>query len=102
MMLIKLRKHSVVFTIMALSSIQLTSSAPKTWPYMKTYDIWDTNQTVSEFKERPRLLDNSLNFAESRLQSSGKMTGVSRRKAKGESNLLITAVYLSEAREVFV
>ena len=83
-MLIKLRRLLVLLAIMSTSVIKLTSSAPKTWPYMKTYDIWETNKTSDvEEQHRSKSLENSLNFVESHLQS-GHATAVNRRKAKGE------------------
>lgn len=80
-MLIKLRRLLVPFTMLIVA--ELTSSAPKTWPYMKTYDIWDTNRTV----ERPTIVADSHSYVQSNLlngRSDTDLTRVNGRKAKGE------------------
>lgn len=77
-MLIKLKRLLIAMTLLTI--IQSISSAPKTWPYMKTYDIWDTNKTVKP----PTLIDYSQNILNDDLLSISKTTG-NRRKAKGES-----------------
>lgn len=83
-MLIELRRLLVPFTL--LIAVDLTSSAPKTWPYMKTYDIWETNKTVDTYKERPTLVDNLQNIDLLNGQRSKSLTRVNGRKAKGESS----------------
>lgn len=78
-MLIKLKRLLTLLTI-----FELSHSAPKTWPYMKTYDIWETNKTV----EQPTLADNSLNYRHGNslpLEMNKNLATTSRRKAKGES-----------------
>lgn len=88
-MLIKLRRLLVPFTMLIV--VELTSSAPKTWPYMKTYDIWETNKTVDAHNERPTLVDNSHNnlLIDERNRSSAR---VNRRKAKGESSSSLVTI----------
>lgn len=78
--MIKLKRLSVALTL--LTVIESVSSAPKTWPYMKTYDIWETNKTVDTYKDRPTLVDYSQNFVNNDLLSKNL---TNRRKAKGES-----------------
>lgn len=85
-MLIKLRRLLVPLTLLTVC-VRLTSTAPKTWPYMKTYDIWETNKTVdTTHKDRP--VDYTQNIDDSDLLKAHKnrnsMT-VNRRKGKGES-----------------
>lgn len=58
------------------------------WPYMKTYDIWESNKTVDTFNKRPTLVDNLHSsvhddFNNDRQDSS--LTSKVGRKAKGES-----------------
>lgn len=67
-----------------LTFIKSISNAPKTWPYMKTYDIWETNKTVDTFKDRPTLVDYSQNFVDDNTLRRN-VTKVNRRRAKGES-----------------
>lgn len=81
-MLIKIERLIVALT--ALSVIDLTSSAPRTWPYMKTYDIWETNTTV----DRPKVVYSSHSeVVEGNLvdREETSVKGERRRKAKGES-----------------
>lgn len=85
-MFIKLNRILVTLTMLIV--VDFTSSAPKTWPYMKTYDIWETNKTVDRFRERPTLVENSHNFVQDNLldgRKNGSLTRASGRKAKGES-----------------
>jgi hypothetical protein len=84
-MLIKLERLLVPLTMLIA-----IDCAPKTWPYMKNYDIWETNKTVDSFRERPTLVDNSHNFVhdnllDERRPKNGSLTRVNGRKAKGES-----------------
>lgn len=67
--------------------VKLAASAPKTWPYMKSYDIWEANKTVDGYNERPRLIYSSPNYVDSNLVGGKKSTAERRRKAKGESCL---------------
>jgi hypothetical protein len=82
-MLIKLERLLVPLTMLIV-----VECAPKTWPYMKTYDIWETNKTVDSFRERPTLVGNSHNFADDNLldgrRKNGSLTRTNGRKAKGE------------------
>jgi hypothetical protein len=83
-MLIKLRKLLVSIAMM-LIAVQMTSSAPKTWPYMKNYDIWETNKTTDSYKERLTLV---VDFEHDNLlggQKNRSSPRVNARKAKGES-----------------
>lgn len=79
--MIKLR---LSVALMLCSLIKSLSSAPKTWPYMKTYDIWETNKTDDSLKDRPKLVDYSHSFVDNNL-SSTNLKAVNRRRAKGES-----------------
>lgn len=81
-MLIKVKRLLVALTL--LTVIKSISSAPKTWPYMKTYDIWDTNKPVADSKDRSLLVDYSRNFIENDSSRNSSLT-ISRRRAKGES-----------------
>lgn len=82
-MLIKLKRHLTALAL--LSAIDLTSSAPKTWPYMKTYDIWETNATV----DRPRVVYSShSDIVDTNLLDGQKSMSERRRKAKGELNVV--------------
>lgn len=86
MMLIKLERLLVPLVLLIV--VDWTSSAPKTWPYMKTYDIWETNKTVDRFRERPTLVENSHDFVHDNLidgRKNGSLMKVNGRKAKGES-----------------
>ena len=80
--MIKLKR--LLFAMTLLIFIKSILSAPKTWPYMKTYDIWETNKTVDTFKVRPTLGDYSQNFVGHNLLRRN-LTKVNRRRAKGES-----------------
>lgn len=51
-MFIKLKRLSITLSLLIVT-FKLTLSAPKTWPYMKTYDIWETNKTLDKSIERP-------------------------------------------------
>lgn len=78
-MLIKLKRLLTLLTI-----VELSHSAPKTWPYMKTYDIWETNKTV----EQPTLADNSLSYRHGNsfaVEMNRNPATTRKRKAKGES-----------------
>lgn len=77
-MLIKLKR--LLVALATLSVIDLAVSAPNTWPYMKTYDIWDTNTTDAKVVHRTRsdIVDNNLLDRQKPVSEPG-------RKAKGES-----------------
>lgn len=80
-MLIKLKRFLVLVALLTI--VTLSSSAPKTWPYMKTYDIWETNKTVDAFDDRRSANSHShlnSNFLEPLVENKNH-----RRKAKGES-----------------
>ena len=86
-MLIRLRNFLVPLTTLII--VDWTLSAPKSWPYMKTYDIWETNKPVVEkFKERPTLVVKSHNFLDDNLfdgRKNGSLARTRGRKAKGET-----------------
>lgn len=68
--------------------VKLAASAPKTWPYMKSYDIWEANKTVDTYNEQPRLIYSSPNYVvDSNFVGGQKSTAERRRKSKGESCL---------------
>lgn len=83
-MLIKLERLLVPLTMLIV-----VDCAPKTWPYMKTYDIWEANKAVDSLRERPTLVDNSHNFVHDNLldgrRKNGSLTRMNGRKAKGET-----------------
>lgn len=102
-MLMKLERLLVPLTMLIV--VDWTSSAPKTWPYMKTYDIWETNRTVDRFKERPTLVDSSHDFVHDNLldgRKNGSLTRVKGgRKAKGELLKWILGLKLSSWFKAF-
>lgn len=80
-MLIKLKRLLVALAI--LSVVDLITSAPNTWPSMKTYDIWDTNMTpVDRQTVVPR---SHSDIVDSNLLDRLKPVSERRRKPKGES-----------------
>lgn len=88
-LLIKLRRLLVPLALLIVC-VRLTSTAPKTWPYMKTYDIWETNKTVDTFKDRS--VDYAQNVVNTDLLHDNKnrnsTTAIrNRRKGKGESRI---------------
>lgn len=90
-MLIKLRRLFVLFTMLIV--FEITSSAPKTWPYMKNFDIWETNKTLVAHNDQ-RILDHNLHdnsLVENRANRSLKAR-VNARKAKGKSSSCIIVI----------
>jgi hypothetical protein len=87
MMFIKLKR--LLIALMAFTmTLDVTQSAPKSWPYMKTYDIWDTNNKVDTHRHQPKLeRDNLIKVVEN---NATDIVTKSERKAKGES-LVVTA-----------
>lgn len=78
-MLIKLEILLVSFAMLII--VDWTSSAPKTWPYMKTYDIWETSKSDNGFKDSKKNV-NYNNLVDT--QRNHSFTRGSGRKAKGE------------------
>lgn len=78
--MIQLKRLLVALAICLV--VELTESAPRTWPYMKTYDIWETNTTV----DRPKVVYSSRsdNVDSNLLYRQGSVSE-RRRKAKGET-----------------
>lgn len=58
----------------------LVSSAPKTWPYMKTYDIWGMNETDGVNSNLPK----TNHIFNETLFSHDSLSKAKSRKAKGE------------------
>jgi hypothetical protein len=81
----KLKRHLLIVVLLAIT--KLVSSAPKSWPYMKNYDIWggggssNNNNTLDDKPHKYRALysDDKLESAVNALSNGG-----GRRKAKGE------------------
>jgi cell division septal protein FtsQ len=78
----KLKRH--LFIVVLLAITKLVSSAPKSWPYMKSYDIWGSgsNNTIEQKPQKFRAL-----YSDSKLENAavggGEMAKNGRRKAKG-------------------
>lgn len=81
-----LRKLFYAALLSLLLAKKFASSAPKSWPYMKTYDIWGSdNSTIDIIKSRSTFMDTSSNL----LDIGNKKTEVTRgRKAKGKTLFL--------------
>jgi hypothetical protein len=85
-MLIRLKNLLIPLTTLII--VDWALSAPKSWPYMKTYDIWETNKTVDRFRERPTLVDSAKSFLNDNLLNGRKNDSLARakgRKGKGET-----------------
>lgn len=82
-----LKEH--LYTFLSLFLIQLVSSAPKSWPYMKSHDIWGSdNYTIDSGSSRST--SNSFrNFIDT---DDNKIVTTRERKAKGEDE--ISKLYL--------
>lgn len=81
-----MKEQLYIFLLLFLT--KLVSSAPKTWPYMKSHDIWggDTNNnTIDTVKNRSNSnsFRNFMNIEDDKIVSSRK------RKAKGECNFFL-------------
>jgi hypothetical protein len=83
-----IRLENLLFPLTTLIVVDWTLSAPKSWPYMKTYDIWESNKPVERFRERPTLVHNANSFLHDNLLDGRKNDSLARtkgRKAKGET-----------------
>jgi hypothetical protein len=74
-----------VLVSLLLASKKFASSAPKSWPYMKTYDIWgNDNNTIDIIKSRSTFMDTSNSYS-NLLDIGNKKTEARGRKAKGKN-----------------
>ncbi|CRK89795.1 CLUMA_CG003451, isoform A [Clunio marinus] len=80
-MLIKLRR--LFFTLTLLIVVKMISSAPKTWPYMKTYDIWETDKSVDTFKEEQHSISGTSPIFVQNNSLDGRTNSSLRRNANG-------------------
>lgn len=89
MMFVKLKRLSFIFIILTVTCCRVTLSAPKSWPYMKEYDIWDStsNNTVETRQQRqqqlPKIMHENLINSDG-MQNSSALRRTRGRKAKGE------------------
>lgn len=86
----RIKLENLLVPLTTLIIVDWALSAPKSWPYMKSYDIWETNKTVDRFRERPTLVDNSHSYLhDNHLDGRRKNDSLARtkgRKAKGETS----------------
>jgi hypothetical protein len=100
------KEHLFPLIVLLIVTSKLVSSAPKSWPYMKTYDIWSSNEsnngqhkniiinnnTIDDnYKQTSSSLeissDNIFDYNNNKVYSVGrKSLRANGRKAKGENH----------------
>lgn len=77
------KKYLSILSLLLLTKFAI--SAPKSWPYMKTYDIWGSeNNTIDTLNSRTSFIDTSNSY-NNLLDIGNKKAHTTRgRKAKGE------------------
>lgn len=81
-----LKKCLLILLASLLLLTKFAISAPKSWPYMKTYDIWggSDNNTIDSLNSRSTFIDTSNSY-NNLLDIGNKKARTTRgRKAKGE------------------
>jgi hypothetical protein len=86
--MLRLKVEYFLITLFVLATA--VTSAPKSWPYMKTFDIWGNEENNNELSHKMTRLDNShnyLNDSATRLEiysnNFKNLAKKNRRKAKG-------------------